>query len=70
MALMLVAGVPEICGGEFVAVMVTVMENAGRLSEDSPSETLITMLETVPTSASPGVPDKRPVDASKLAQDG
>ena len=70
LALMLGVGVPEICGGEFPTTIVTVIENAARLSENSPSETLITMLEVVPASASLGVPDRRPVDESKLAQDG
>ena len=67
---MLVVGVPEICGGEFAMATITVMEKAARLSEDSPSETLITMFELVPASASPGVPDRRPVDESKLAHVG
>jgi len=63
------AGVPETVGTPFGAA--TLMANAGRLVLALPSETEMTM----PPKDSPamllvGVPDRRPVDALKLAQLG
>ena len=69
-AFTLLGGVPEIRGGEFAAAALTVIENAARLAEDKPSETLITMFPSVPASPIVGMPDSLPVDESKLAQGG
>ena len=51
--------------------VVTEMENAGRLVLAVPSETEMTMSpKESPAMLLVGVPDRRPVDASKLAQLG
>ena len=63
------AGLPLIVGAVFGSGT-TVIENAARLALSSPSDTLIRILEYVPSSASEGVPDRRPVLLLKLAQDG
>ena len=48
----------------------TSTENAGRVLEAWPSETLIRMDANVPDTVDEGVPLSRPVDASKLAHAG
>src|SRR5687767_2142740 len=46
------------------------MLNTGSAADAWPSDTLITMLLVVPTWVEPGVPLRRPLAASKLAQAG
>ena len=46
------------------------MLKAGRVADAWPSETAMTMLPAVPTLAAVGVPDRRPVAGSKVAQAG
>ena len=48
----------------------TVIVNAERLEENSPSETVITIFDEVPTSPDCGVPLIRPFEVLKLAHDG
>lgn len=63
-----VGGAPAIVGGMFEAA--TAIENVGRGVEAVPSLTVIAMLLYVRMCAAPGVPCKRPVPASKVAQVG
>jgi hypothetical protein len=49
---------------------VTLIENAGKETEECPSLTLMVMFESVPTSDEAGVPLSRPVAESKLDHDG
>ena len=65
-----VVGVPVIVGAVFVCTACTVIENAARDAEACPSLTLITMPPKVPTLLADGVPLRRPVLLSKLAQAG
>jgi|SRR5579883_1599300 len=62
-----VGGVPKIVGA-LLAGAVTSMLNAGRDADPTPSLTVMTMFENAPTAA--GVPESRPVEVSKAAQDG
>ena len=48
--------------------LVTAMANAGRLSARLPSVTRMTMFPKVPVD--PGVPERRPVVALKVAHEG
>jgi hypothetical protein len=60
------AGTPAIVG----AVLVTVIENGAREAVDTPSLTVMMMLEYVPTFTSVGVPVSSPVLLLKVAQVG
>ena len=62
----LVAGVPEISGGEFV----TVIENGASGVDAWPSLTLMTRFEYVPVCAVAGVPWSRPLVESNVAHGG
>ena len=46
------------------------IENAARLADAAPSDTLITILLCAPVLPAPGVPVKRPVAVSKVVHDG
>src|SRR6185312_9998232 len=63
----MLAGAPEIVGARFAAA-VTCRANAGSAALILPSLTLMRMPDVVLTVV--GVPDSRPVEASKLAQPG
>jgi hypothetical protein len=56
-------------GGEFGAA-VTVRVNAGSDADNDPSLTEMTMLAYEPTLLLVGVPDSRPVEVLKVAQEG
>ena len=64
-----VGGVHETVAERGVAAS-TVSENAGSAVLAWPSLTEIVMPDAVPTSAAVGVPERRPVELSKLAQAG
>ena len=66
----LLAGVPEMCGAVLTVTALTVIENAARLAENSPSLTVMVMSLYVPASSFDGVPLRVPLDASKLVQGG
>ncbi|HEU4603400.1 MAG TPA: hypothetical protein VFS24_15610 [Steroidobacteraceae bacterium] len=62
---------PEITGARLVvALLETVIANAGREVLVLPSLTLITMFEVVPTFVLAGVPLNAPVEELKLVHDG
>ncbi len=63
-------GVPDMTGGEFVAALRTLIENAGKRLTARPSDTLITMLACKPISAVLGVPLNSPVNELNTAHDG
>jgi hypothetical protein len=64
----LLGGVPLIVGARFAAVTVTL--KGASVAEAVPSDTEMTMLLKVAVVPAEGVPARRPVATSKLAQDG